>query len=72
MIKAISAVLLSALLVVFLLGCGDEGQETVGQPEHPTAQESTTEQPEHPTSEESTPEQAEHPTSEGSTTEHPE
>jgi hypothetical protein len=68
MIKTISAVLLSALLFVFPLGCGEQGQVTS---EHPTAEEAATEEaPEHPTAEEATAEEApEHPTAEEATTE---
>ncbi len=68
MTKAISAVLLSALLMVFPAGCGQQGPATS---ERPTAEEETIEQPEHPTSEEPAAEESEHPTSEESATEPP-
>jgi len=68
MLKALSAVLLSTLLVVFVVGCGDSGQVTQPAAEHPTAEEAVTEEAEHPTAEEAEPE---HPTAEEAPTEHP-
>ena len=66
MMKVISAVLVSALLLVFLVGCGGNEQAETGPPagEHPTSEEPTTEQPELPA--------GEHPTSEEPAAEHPE
>ena len=69
MIKAIGVVLMSALLLVFLSGCGQSDQPAKpGQPskaEHPTAAPA---KPEHPKAESGKPE---HPTAEQHKAEHP-
>ena len=75
MIKAMSAVLVSAALLVFLWGCGKKEQSpTPGQPskmEQPKSEHATSEHPtsEHPTSDKSA---SEKPAPEPSKSEHPE
>ena len=79
MIKAMGAVLLSALLLIFLSGCGQSEQPAKpGQPpkaEHPTAAPAKPEapkaepaKPEHPTT---APAKPEHPKAEPGKPEHP-
>lgn len=46
MIKIICAVLLSAVVVISLSGCGSKDEAT--RSDHPTSEQSTSEHPEHP------------------------
>jgi hypothetical protein len=74
MIKTIGAVLMSAVFLVFLSGCGQSDQPAKpGQPakaEHPTAAPAKPDQPkaEHPTA---APAKPEHPKAEPAKPEHP-